>query len=198
MVSIRAPSTDRRMRESWGFPVIWFNEPAKWSEGDGEIDVRADAHTDFWCTTGYGYDRDNGHIYGDHIDGDFDLKVRIEAEYADQYDQAGVAVRVDERHWIKTGVEQFDGRLRFGTVVTAENSNWMIADLPEVFEVLNLSLARRGDAINISYSVDENTLEFAAVVYVRPEARVLVGVMCAAPEGGGFNARFRDLHLSPV
>jgi len=29
-------------------------------------------------------------------------------------------------------------------------------------------------------------------------ARALVGVMCAAPEGAGFNARFRDLHLSLV
>ena len=178
--------------------MIWLNEPAKWSEGDGDIVVRADAHTDFWCTTGYGYDRDNGHLYGDYLDGDFDLKVRIEAEYANQYDQAGVAVRVDERHWIKTGVEQFEDRLRFGTVVTTENSNWMIADLPEGFEVLNLSLARRGDAINISYSVDENALEFAAVVYIEPGASALVGVMCAAPEGEGFNVRFRDLHLAPA
>jgi uncharacterized protein len=178
--------------------VIWFNEPSKWSEGDGEIDVRADARTDFWCTTGYGYDRDNGHIYGEHLASDFDLKVRIEGAYTDQFDQAGVAVRVDDRHWIKTGVELFEGRPRFGTVVTSENSNWMIADLPEDFTVLNLSLARRGDAINISYSVDEHSLQFAAVAYLEPAASVLVGVMCAAPEGDGFNVRFSELHISPV
>jgi uncharacterized protein len=181
-----------------GSDVIWFNEPAKWSESDDEIIIQADARTDFWCTTGYGYDRDNGHIYGDYVTSDFDLSVRIEAEYTDQYDQAGVAVRVNERHWIKTGVEQFEGRLRFGTVVTTDNSNWMIADLPEGFAVLNLSLARRGDAINICYSVDAHEPAFAAVVYLDPVATALVGVMCAAPEGDGFTARFRDLRLAPL
>ena len=33
--------------------------------------VTADAGTDFWRITGYGYIRDNGHLYGEQIGGDF-------------------------------------------------------------------------------------------------------------------------------
>jgi hypothetical protein len=196
--NIRPPSLKLRAAPKKRDVVIWFNEPSTWTEEDSQIVVQAEAGTDFWCVTGYGYVRDNGHIYGKRLATDFDLKVRIEGEYADQYDQAGVAVRIDDRHWIKTGVELFDGKPRFGTVVTAEHSSWMIADLPEGFAVLNLSLARRGDSINISYSVDEHALEFAAVVYVEPGASALVGVMCAAPDGDGFVARFYDFQLTPV
>ena len=33
-------------------------------------------------------------------------------------------VRIDERNWIKTGIEYFEGRMRLGTVVTCEYSSW--------------------------------------------------------------------------
>ena len=175
--------------------VNWFNEPSSWRVEDSHIIVRADAQTDFLRVTGYGYVRDNAHIYGETLDPDFDLTVRISGEYTEQYDQAGVAVRMDERHWIKTGVELFDGRLRFSTVVTVDNSSWMFADLPEDFTTLNLSLARRGGAMEISYSTDTNKLALASVVYVQPRTEALAGVMCASPQGEGFAASFFDFEL---
>ena len=174
----------------------WFNEPSKWNVGDGRIFVYADPRTDFWRLTDYGYVRDNAHIYGDTADSDFNLSVHVQADYTKQYDQAGAAVRVDDSHWIKTGVELFEGKLRFSTVVTVDHSNWMIAALPDVFDTLNLSLARRGDAIHISYSTDENELELASVVYLEPKVLAFVGVMCASPEGEGFAVHFSDLELS--
>ena len=60
--------------------VNWFNEPSSWRVEDSQIIVRADAQTDFWRVTGYGYVRDNAHIYGDTLDTDFDLTVRISGE----------------------------------------------------------------------------------------------------------------------
>jgi hypothetical protein len=175
--------------------VNWFNEPAKWSEDDGHVRVRPDPQTDFWRVTGYGYVRDNAHIYGEELNSDFDLSVRVEGEYTTQYDQAGVAVRIDDAHWIKTGVELFNGRLRFSTVVTFVHSSWVFADLPQDFSALNLSLARRGDAIEISHSTDQNSLELASVVYLEPNTLALAGVMCASPEGEGFSAHFSDFVL---
>ncbi len=139
--------------------------------------------------------RDNAHIYGETLDTDFDLTVRISAEYIEQYDQGGAAVRIDEGHWIKTGVELFDGRLRFSTVVTVDHSSWMFADLPEDFATLNLSLARRGDAMEIRYSTDDDNLQLASVIYVRPRTEALAGVMCASPQGEGFRAYFSDFEL---
>jgi len=175
----------------------WFNEPSQWSENDGLIIIRADARTDFWRITDYGYVRDNAHIYGESIASDFELSVRVEADYTDQYDQAGVAIRVDESHWIKTGVEMYEGKLRFSTVITVDHSNWVIADLPESFRTLNLQLTRTNDVVHIGYSVDDNEPTMASVVYLEPGASAFVGVMCAAPEGDGFNAQFSDLTLSP-
>jgi hypothetical protein len=173
----------------------WFNEPATWSVDGSHVVVRSDAHTDFWRVTGYGYVRDNAHIYGEALESDFDLTVRIRGEYAEQYDQAGVCVRVDERHWIKTGVELFNQRLRFSTVVTIDYSSWMFTDLPGDFAILNLSLARRGDAMEISYSTDDRELAFASVVYVQPRAGAFAGVMCASPQGDGFTADFSHFEL---
>lgn len=175
----------------------WINEPASWSVEDGHLIVRADPQTDFWRVTGYGYVRDNAHIYGEALTSDFDLTVKVRAAYATQYDQAGAAVRIDASQWIKTGVEQFDGRLRFSTVVTNENSSWMLAGLPADFTTLNLSVARRGDAIEIRCSTDLHDLELASVVYCRPGASAFAGVMCAAPEGDGFEATFSDFDLRP-
>jgi regulation of enolase protein 1 (concanavalin A-like superfamily) len=175
--------------------VDWFNEPSKWSADDGQIVAHANPQTDFWRVTGYGYVRDNAHIYGEIMPSDFDLAVQIQGDYSAQYDQAGAAVRIDERRWIKTGVELFDGRLRFSTVVTVDNSSWMFTDLPKNMTVLNLSLARRGDAVEISYSTDHNKLELASVVYLEPRTSALAGVMCASPQGEGFTAHFADFKL---
>lgn len=176
----------------------WLNEPGRWSQDGSALSVTADASTDFWRTTGYGYVRDNGHLYGEAFSGDFELSVRVAGAYAAQYDQAGAMVRADERRWIKTGVEFFDGRLRFSTVVTAEQSSWAVGELPDGAAEIGLRLSRRGDAVEIRYAVDGGEPRLGAIVYLPPGAEVLAGAMCAAPEGGGFEATFSDLEIGPA
>jgi hypothetical protein len=178
--------------------VEWINEPAHWLAADGVLTVTAGPGTDFWRTTHYGFVRDSGHVYGDQVSGDFDLSVRVRGAYADQYDQAGVMVRVDELHWLKTGIEYVDGRMRFSTVVTLEYSNWAIADLPAGTGELGLQLARRGDAVEVRYSVDGGANDLAAIVYLPPGRPAFAGAMCAAPDGGGFDVSFHDLAITPL
>ncbi len=176
--------------------MLWLNEPARWSQADGELRVSADAGTDFWRTTGYGYVRDTGHLYGERVDGAFDLSVRVRGAYAAQYDQAGAMVRVDERRWLKTGIEYFDGRMRLSTVVTLDYSSWAVGELPRGTSEISLHLARRGDSVEIRYAADGGEpAELAAVVYLPPDETVLAGAMCAAPEGEGFDVSFRDLAI---
>jgi uncharacterized protein len=176
--------------------VLWLNEPARWSVDNGELTVTADPGTDFWRTTGYGYTRDTGHLYGERANGEFDLSVRVRAAYGAQYDQAGAMVRVDERRWLKTGVEYFDGRMRLSTVVTLDYSSWAVGELPRGAAEITLHLARRGDSVEVRYGVDGGEPdELAAIVYVPPGETVLAGAMCAAPEGPGFDASFRDLAI---
>jgi uncharacterized protein len=175
--------------------VRWLNEPGRWSQDEGLLTVTADAGTDFWRTTAYGYVRDNGHLYGESRTGDFDLSLRIRGAYVAQYDQAGAMVRVDERRWVKTGVEFFDGRMRFSTVVTTEQSSWAVGELPDGAAEIGLRLSRRGDAMEIRYAVDGGEPRLGALVYLPPGAEVLAGAMCAAPEGSGFEVTFRDLAI---
>jgi uncharacterized protein len=158
--------------------------------------VTTDGGTDFWRITGYGYIRDNGHLYGEQLDGDFTLSMRVRGSYAAQYDQAGAMVRVDERRWIKTGIEYFDGRPRFSTVITAEHSSWALADLPSGLDELSLSVTRRGDAIEVRYRLGNAESALAALAYLPPSEQVLAGAMCAAPEGSGFHVTFHDLTIT--
>jgi uncharacterized protein len=176
--------------------VQWLNEPAQWSQQGSDLIVTADAGTDFWRVTGYGYVRDNGHLYGEVRAGDFDLSLRVHGAYADQYDQAGAMIRVDERRWLKTGVEYFDGRMRLSTVVTLDHSSWALADLPQAADGLSLLLSRRGDAVEVRYAVGGGEHQLAAIAYLPPDDEVLAGAMCAAPDGGGFQVTFRDLAIS--
>jgi regulation of enolase protein 1 (concanavalin A-like superfamily) len=185
----RVPASDKEGT------MHWLNEPASWSEEFDVLRVTADAGTDFWRTTGYGYNRDTGHLYGDVTAGELDLSMRLCGSYAAQYDQAGAMVRIDERNWIKTGIEYFEGRMRLSTVVTYEYSSWVVAELPESTNELALLLTRRGDALEVRYSLDGGAQELAALVHLPPEVQVLAGAMCAAPTGNGFQVTFQDLSL---
>ncbi len=176
----------------------WLNEPTRWTLADGTLTVTADPGTDFWRPTHYGYIRDSGHVYGQQMDGDFDLSMGIQGFYAEQYDQAGAMVRVDERRWLKTGIEYVDGRIRLSTVVTTEHSSWAVAELPADTSELTLQLARRRDAVEVRYRIDDGEIELAALVYVPPDRPVFAGAMCAAPEGNGFEVSFYDLTITPV
>jgi uncharacterized protein len=178
--------------------VEWINEPAIWSEAGGVLTVYAEAGTDFWRTTHYGFVRDSGHVYGDEINSDFDMSLRVRGDYAEQYDQAGAMVRVDEKHWLKTGIEYVGGKKRFSIVATLEYSSWAVADLPADANELSLLLVRRGDSVEISYGVEEGKKQLAGVVYLPPGKAAFAGAMCAAPDGPGFEAIFHDLVISPV
>jgi len=176
----------------------WLNEPARWSSEGGTLTVTADPGTDFWRTTGYGYIRDNGHLYGDLMAGDFDLALRVRGSYAAQYDQAGIMVRVDAQNWLKTGVEFFDGAPRFSTVITRDFSSWAVGDLPAGHGDLALAVTRRGDAVEVRFAVGDAEPRVAALAYLPPAREALAGAMCAAPEGPGFGVAFSDLRLSSV
>lgn len=174
----------------------WLNEPACWHEQGGVLNVTADGHTDFWRITGNGAIRDNGHLYGERLTGDFDLSMRLRGSYSDETDHAGAMIRIDARSWIKTGVEFFEGKTRFSTVITNDYSDWAVAELPEDFSEVRLSLSRRNDAIEVRYAVDDGDLKFGSLVHFPSGDTVTAGAMCAAPKGNGFPVSFYSLTLS--
>ncbi|HEV3068055.1 MAG TPA: DUF1349 domain-containing protein [Streptosporangiaceae bacterium] len=174
----------------------WLNEPASWQRTGDVLTVSVDPGTDFWRETGYGYIRDSGHVYGEVLAGDLDVSVRLRGNLGVQYDQAGVMLRADERTWLKTGVEFFEGRARLSTVLTLGRSSWMVTDLPEGTDDIVLRVSRRGDAVEVRYVIEDGPPELAALVFLPPGRDVLAGVMAAAPEGPGFRVTFHDLRIT--
>src|SRR5215831_19332727 len=174
----------------------WLNEPANWQRTGDLVTVSVDTGTDFWRETGYGYVRDSGHVYGEVLAGDLDVSVRVRCSLGVQYDQAGVMLRADERTWLKTGMEFFEGRPRLSTVLTLGRSSWMVTDLPAGTDDIVLRVSRRGDAVEVRYVLDDGPAELAALAFLPPGREVLAGVMGAAPEGPGFRVTFQDLRIT--
>ena len=90
--------------------------------------------------------RDNGHFADTGA-----LALRFRGDFAAQYDQAGLMLRVDEEHWIKAGIELADGRMWLSVVVTNGVSDWsqQPAPAPDADGWYDIRAVREGDAIQI-------------------------------------------------
>jgi hypothetical protein len=88
----------------------WYNPPEKWRVEEGTLAFEVMPKTDYWRTTHTGYVRDTGHFFFREESGDFVARVKVSGAYRELYDQAGLMVRVDEKTWIKTGIEFVNGK----------------------------------------------------------------------------------------
>lgn len=174
----------------------WLNEPATWSSTGTRITVKTAPKTDFWRITHYGFIRDNGHFYFERVKTDFDVEVTICGNYRDLYDQAGLMLRLDETHWIKTGIEFVEGIQQVSAVVTNHYSDWSVAPLIPAPASLRLRIERRQEAVQILYTDASlnDTLLRLAYFPIAPE--IQVGMMCASPEGDGYEVVFDDYRLT--
>lgn len=177
----------------------WLNEPAAWEGDEKSLALSTDEATDFWRHTFYGFVRDNGHAFLTPVSGDFTASAVVTGDYEQLYDQAGLMLRVDERNWVKTGIEFTDGLMHFSVVVTREVSDWSVIPLPDARpqDAVSIRLTRHGDALRVQYSVGGSPWQMARLAPF-PAEDGEVGVMACSPERGGFRARFRDITVGPA
>ena len=175
----------------------WLNEPHKWRKDGASLIVTADPKTDFWRKTFYGYITDNGHAWTRTLEGDFTSTVKVTGQFKDLYDQAGFMVRLDESNWMKCGIEMVDGVPHMSVVFTRDYSDWSSFALTGFSGSLWLKVVRKGAALDIFHSLDGKTYVEDRMGYLTPSPTVDLGVMCAAPEGKGFEVRFDDWQISP-
>ncbi|MFD1875440.1 DUF1349 domain-containing protein [Hymenobacter bucti] len=181
-------------------PRRWLNAPKQATTTAKGLRVQVEGGTDFWRVTHYGFIRDNGHFYFQEQTGDFEAKVKVVGQYKDLYDQAGLMIRLDEKNWIKTGIEYVKGVQNVSAVVTREVSDWSVVPRQDSPAAVWLTLLRKGDYVEIKYSFDNQDFKMLRLAYFPPTPgrSVQIGLMCAAPDGKGFPVEFEDFTVVPL
>lgn len=174
----------------------WLNEPASAAISGGKLEVRSRGKTDFWRKTLLGYITDNGHFFHLPVSGDFVFEARVEGQYAALYDQAGLMVRSDAQNWAKCGTEFYDNARHASVVFTREFSDGstmpdLVSSGPVWWRVV-----RKPDSLETLCSPDGKNFTSVRLGYLVPSPSAEVGIMCASPEGGGFQCVFDNLKLT--
>jgi uncharacterized protein len=178
---------------------VWLHEPARWRRSGPELSLTTDPGTDFWRHTHYGFVRDTGHFLGTRVAGEFVATAEVDGDYREQFDQAGLMVRIDAERWVKTGIELVDGGHQMSAVVTHAVSDWSVTAIGRLDGPLRLRLTRRADALTVEFSLDLGmTWVLHRICYLPAELPVHVGPMAASPQGAGFDVVFRGLGVQPV
>jgi regulation of enolase protein 1 (concanavalin A-like superfamily) len=176
----------------------WFNAPARYQVEKDSLHLDVAPGTDFWRITHYGFIRDNGHFYYQQEENDFVASVKVSGHYRELYDQAGLMIRIDEKNWIKTGIEYVNQVQQVSAVVTREFSDWSVVPVPNNAASIWLKLTRKNDFVEISYSFDNHSFLMLRLAYFPPKVPVQIGIMAAAPDGGGFPVVFKEFKVMPL
>jgi len=174
---------------------VWLNEPKLWCAREGTLEVTTDAASDFWQETHYGFSRDSGHFLAFATPAEFSVQLRVQADYEQLYDQAGIMVRLDAERWLKAGVELSDGRAMLSSVLTNERSDWATApfagDARDFFMRVTLS----NGVLRVQFSADGVTWPLARLAPFPRATSYQAGPMCCTPERAGLAVRFSEFRL---
>lgn len=175
----------------------WLNEPARWSRGADGLTVVTDAATDFWRETHYGFTRHTGHVFGCDAEGGFTASVRVQARYEALYDQAGLMVLVDERTWVKAGVEWSDGGPLLASVLTIGQSDWAVGALDGDAADFRLRATVEAGVLRLQASSDGKVWPLVRLCSFPQASRCFVGPMCCTPQRAGLSVRFTEFTVGP-
>lgn len=171
--------------------AAWLNSPeAVHSDGTALL-VTAREGSDFWRTTSYGFVHDDGHALLTDFVQDSAIEVSFVADFGEQFDQAGVLVRVDEETWMKAGVEFADGDLQLGAVVTQGRSDWSQAPVPDwAGREVTIRVSRTGDALTVRARCEDEPWRMIRLAPLDADADAAAGPFCCAPSRAGLIVRF--------
>ncbi len=175
---------------------VWLNEPKVWSLTGGVLDVVTDEATDFWRETLYGFTRDNGHFYGFSAGSAFTAQLRVRGSYQTLYDQAGIMVRVDERHWVKAGIELSDGRAMLSSVLTDGRSDWATGPYEHDAGDFWMRATVADGVLRLQVSADGKVWPLTRLAPFPVADTYRVGPMCCTPQRAGLKVRFSDFRLT--
>lgn len=173
----------------------WLNEPLSVSRSDDGLVVRTRHGTDFWHETFYGFRRHTGHFLRRTISGEFTAEVTVTGKFEHLYDQAGLMLRVDETHWVKTGIELTDGAIHYSVVITDGLSDWSLVECPQHVTEARMRLTRHRDGIRVHYLDARDRWRPLRLGHLAWSEEAEIGVMCCSPEREGFEATFHGFRV---
>jgi len=175
----------------------WLNEPSTHRVlSDHSLEVVTDDQTDFWRETHYGFIRDSGHFLGFKITGGFTAQIRINAEFQELYDQAGLMVRIDERTWVKAGIEFNDGNAAISSVLTQDSSDWAPGYFPGDPRDFWLRVTVDDGVLRLQYSTDGVSWPLLRLAPFPEAESYQVGPICCTPQRQGLKVKFSEWSLT--
>jgi len=169
----------------------WTHPPVAAVEDGTDLVVTAVEGSDAWRHTSYGFVHASEHALLAPFAQNTAVEVEFTAAFSQQFDQAGIFVRIDDEHWVKAGVEYADGQPQLGAVVTDGSSDWSVAPVPDWLDRrVRVRVSRSGDALTIRASVDGGELRLVRVVPFPPDAQAEAGPLICAPTRAGLSVPF--------
>jgi regulation of enolase protein 1 (concanavalin A-like superfamily) len=176
---------------------VWLNEPKSWQVTAGSLRMTTDRKTDFWRETHYGFVRDSGHLFGAEVTGEFTAQLRVRAGYSEQYDQAGIMVRVDQERWVKAGIELCDGRLCLGSVLTVARSDWATGPFDGDAGDFRIRATLSKGVLRLQASADGRVWPILRLCPFPIANTYIIGAMACTPERSGLEVEFSDFAINP-
>lgn len=173
----------------------WFNEPEKWAIDGNKLTMQVTPQSDYWRISHYGFTVDDAPFFYTLRGGEFEAKVKISGDYKVRFDQAGLMLRIDEKNYIKAGIEFVDGKYNLSCVVTHHTSDWSVIELDKPVDHVWIKAVRRLDAVEIFYSFDDVEYTMMRNCWLKDNTPVMVGMMAACPDGNGFKATFEEFKV---
>jgi regulation of enolase protein 1 (concanavalin A-like superfamily) len=173
----------------------WINEPEEWSQHRTTVVMRVPPKTDFWRMTSNDVVQDDAPFYFLEVEGDFEVRVKVRANYDNPGDQAGVMVREDEENWMKCGIQMVGDVPHMCSTNTHGWSDWSLHPLPHLPEYMWVHAKKIGDGLEVYISEDSFDWMQIRQADIVDDAILQVGLYCAAPESDGFDVTFEDFMI---
>lgn len=170
---------------------VWTHEPEHVEETCEGFKVTAKPESDAWRITSYGFVHESEHGLVKPFGHGHAMEVSFIADYDQNFDQAGVFIKVSDERWIKAGVEYSDGALQVGAVVTNGVSDWSVAPVPQwQNQEVTIRVSWAGDAITMRAKAGAGDFRLVRVIPFEPGLEVDAGPYVCAPSRAGLTVTF--------
>lgn len=142
----------------------WTNRPVSTKVSkDGTLHVTAAEGSDAWRHTSYGFVHDTEHALLVSFTPRTSMEVEFGTPFEEQFDRAGVFVRVSAEHWVKAGIEFTDGTPHIGAVVTDGRSDWSATPVQSWSgQPVTMRISWTGDALTVRARCSDGPWELFA------------------------------------